>query len=139
MQQISTIPFGSDATILAGYALAANDRLGNLDLVIENTGANDLYLKVAEYDGVTSPSGYADIGVPVTVVPKGTKTVSLSLLSKKIGFFGSGNTVANVSTVYRNRADLRGAQIDIVVQGRKGWGFDTAFDVNAFTSPGYGA
>jgi hypothetical protein len=30
--------------------------------------------------------------------------------------------------VIRNKADLRGAQIDIVAVGRKGWGYDDAFN-----------
>ena len=138
MNQNSSVGFGTDANILAAYAHAANDRLGNFDLVVENTGANTLYLQVREHDGVTSPSGYANLGAAFTVVPRGTVTRSYLLLSKQIGFFGSGNTTANISTAIRNPADLRGAQIDIVVQGRTGWGFDNAFDKKAFRSPGWG-
>ncbi len=138
MNQISSIGFGDDANVLAGYALSANDRLGNIDLLIENTGDNDLYLKVAEYDGATSPSGYAALGAAQSIVARGQKTVSLNLLSKQIGFFGSGDTTANISTVIRNKADLRNPQIDIVpVFARKGWGFNEGIDKAAFRSPGY--
>jgi hypothetical protein len=137
VNQQSTIPFGTDATLLAGYAMnAANDRLGNFDLVIENTGANSLYLRVKEQ---TLPqSGFSDVGSPITVVPKGTVTRSYSILSKRIGFFGSGNTIANISPVLRNKGDLRGAQIDIVQIGRRGWSWDNAFDQKSFKSPGWG-
>jgi hypothetical protein len=120
--QVSTIPFGTDATTLAGYAYRVNDRLGNLDLMIENTGANSLYFVVKEQ---TNPSGaFVAVSTPVTVVPKGLKTISLNLLSKKVGFFGSGNTTANVQFTQRNPSNLSGAQTDIVVTGRRGWGYD---------------
>ena len=138
MNQCSTIGFGTNAQVLAGYALAANDRLGNIDLIVENTGKNSLYFKIAEHDGVTSPSGYRDIITPVTIVAGGNKTISLNLLNKQIGFFGSGPTTANVSTVIRNPANLAGRQIDIVAgPAHQGWGFSSATDVKAFRSPGY--
>ena len=139
MNQVSSIGFGDNAEVLAGYAMAANDRLGAIDLVVENTGDNPLYLQVAEFDGTTAPSGYAKLGAAQSIVARGQKTLSLNLLSKQIGFFGSGDTVANISTVMRNKADLRGAQIDIVPVARKGWGYDHGFDKAAFRSPGYGA
>jgi len=132
MQQLSGIGFGADAAVMAGYALAANDRLGVFDLVIENTGTSTLYLRVKEHDGVTSPSGFADVLAPISVVAGGRVTRSLSLVSKVIGFFGSGNTTANISTVIANRADRRGAGIDFQIAGRKGWGFDDGVDQKAF-------
>ena len=132
MNQVSTIPFGNNVNVIAGYAQVVNDRLGAFDLVVENTGANSLYLLLKEYDGSTSPSGFKNLGAANTVVAGGTKTISLSLLSKTIGFFGSGNTVANISTVQRNPGNLRGAQIDIKVGGRFGYAFDPAFDQNSF-------
>ena len=138
INQASSLGFGANADVLAGYALAANDRLGNIDLVIENTGLNPLYLQIKEHDGVTAPSGYANLGSALSIVAKGTKTVSLNLISKQIGFFGSGNTTANISTVIRNPADRRNAQIDIVAGGRRNFGFDDAFDKKAFRSPGWG-
>lgn len=129
MNQVSSIPFGTDATLLAGYAYRAGDRLGNVDLVIENTGANALYFQLKEQ---TNPSGaFVNVGSAQTLVPKGTKTVSYNLISERVGFFGSGNTTANVSFVIRNKGNLRGAQIDIVVTGRRGWGFDPGFDTNS--------
>lgn len=128
MNQQSSIGFGSDATRFAGYAQAAGDRLGNIDFIFENTGANQAYIKLAQYDGSTSPSGYADLGAAFTVAAGGVKTVSYVILGKRVAFFGSGNTTVNISTAIRNKGDLRGAQIDIVAQGRKGWGYDPAFD-----------
>lgn len=133
MNQQSAIGFGPDATVFAGYAQSANDRLGNIDFTFENTGANEAYLKLAQYDGVSSPSGYAQVGDAFTVVPGGVVTKSYVLLSKRVAFFGSGNTLVNISTSQRNKADLRGAQIDIVAVGRKGWGLDPAFDAPTLT------
>lgn len=120
--QVSLIPFGTDATKIAGYLYRANDRLGNFDLQIENTGANNLYFVVKEQ---TNPSGaFVAVSAPVTVVPKGLKTLSLNLLSKKVGFFGSGNTTANVQITQRNPGNLAGAAWDLVVTGKRGWGYD---------------
>ncbi len=139
MNQISAIGFGADATVFAGYAQSANERLGNIDFIVENTGANTLYLTLGQYDGNTSPSGFAKVGAAFVVVPGGTQTKSYSLVSKRIGFFGSGNTAtdltgratsakADVTAVLRNKSDLRGAQIDIVATGRRGWGYDEAWN-----------
>lgn len=143
MQQLSQVPFGTDATVLAGYAQAANDRLGNIDFVFENTGDVAAYIRVKEYDGTTSPSGYTDVTAAkgwlesspniaqFTVAARGTLTKSFSLVSKVVGFFGSGvggSTKVCISSVIRNRADLRGADISIVAGGRKGWGFDNAYN-----------
>ena len=128
MNQLSAIGFGTDATVFAGYAQSANMRLGNIDFVFENTGPNQAYIKLMQYDGTTSPSGFAVVGVPFTVAPGGTVTKSYVLVSKKVGFFGSGSTTVNISSVVRNKADLRGAQIDIVAVGRKGWGYDDGFN-----------
>lgn len=136
MNQQSSIGFGTDATVLEGYINAANERLGNIDLIIENTGRNDLYLVIKEQN---TPSGYAAIGAPISVVPRGVQTRSLNLLTKRIGFFGSGNTTANISTVIRNKGDLRGAQIDIVATGRRNYGYDVAFDKNAFRPTAWGS
>jgi hypothetical protein len=133
MNQLSSIGFGPDATVFAGYAQSANDRLGNIDFVFENIGANTAYIKLAQYDGTTSPSGYAQIGDAFTVVAGGAITKSYVLLSKRVAFFGSGNTSVNISTVIRNKADLRGGQIDIVAVGRKGWGLDPGFDAPQLT------
>ena len=66
------------------------------------------------------------------MVPRGVETISFNLVSTRLGFFGSGNTRANISTVMRNPADLRGGQLDIVSVGRRNWAFDTAMDVNQF-------
>ena len=127
MNQQSAIGFSTDATVLAGYAQSAGDRLGNIDFVFENTGTNTAYIKIGQFDGTTSPSGYAFVHFPFTVVPAGTVTKSYQFLNKRIGFFGSGSTKVNISTVIRNKGDLRGAQIDIVPVGRRSWGYDQAF------------
>ena len=129
--QRSGIGFGSDATVLAGYVQRANDRLGSFDLILENTGDNTLTLQVKEY--VPSSNSYTNLGSSVTVVPRGNRTISFDTVSKKIGFFGSGNTLANISIVMRNPADLRGAQIDIVACGRRGWSFDKSFNQGTLT------
>ena len=128
MNQLSTVGLGKDATVLAGYALAANDRLGNIDFVLENTGDNDAYVVLKELIG----SGYQNVGSAITLVPKGVKTVSLTLVSAQLGFFGSGNTTINISTVLRHPANLRGAQVDFVITGRSGWGYDAAYNKGAF-------
>jgi hypothetical protein len=128
---------------MAGYAQAINDRLGNFDLVVENTGDNTLWMIVrSQQHGVTAfTSGYGDVGSWFTVAPRGVQTKSYSLVDKRVGFFGSGrnssavasSTKANVSVVLRNKADLRGAGIDIVTMGRRGWGVDEAFDAPTLT------
>lgn len=140
MNQQSSIGFGPDATVYAAYAQNAGDKLGNLDFVFENTGANTAYIRLMQFTGATSPSGWASLDtdsptapfntewVGFAVAPGGTLTRSYVLLSQRVGFFGSGNTTVNISTVIRNKADLRNAQIDIVASGRKGWGYDEGFD-----------
>lgn len=130
MNQLSKIGFGSDPTVYAGYAQAANDRLGNFDLIIENTGSNTLTLQLKEY--IPSSATWNNIGTAITINAGGTTAKSLCLFSKILGFFGTGNTTANISTVIRNKSNLRGAQIDLCISGRKGWGFDSGFDKNAF-------
>ena len=129
-----------DANVCAAYAQAANERLGPVNFVIHNTGTETLTLFLKEKDGTTSPSGYKNVvGVAVTsVVAGGQKTISTTVLSKQLGFFGSGTsagTDANISVVLRNPADLRGGQIDIVPLGHRGFGWDDAFDKNAFRGP----
>lgn len=138
MNQLSSVGFGPDATVFAGYAQAAGDRLGNIDFVFENTGPNTAYIRLMQYDGQTAPSGFATVPIDQTytttgfqgfaVVPGGVVTRSYVLVSKTVGFFGSGNTIVNISAVIRNKADLRNAQIDIVASGRRGWGFNEGFD-----------
>jgi hypothetical protein len=142
MNQLSAISFGSDATSLRGYAQAANERLGAVDFVVENTGDIALVFQLRAFDGSTSPSGYANVGAQTTVNPRGTKTISYTLLGKRVGFFGSGvaanvttggttkyvtSATANVTAVMRNKGDLRGAQIDLVAVGRKSWGYDEGY------------
>lgn len=151
MNQVSSVPFGTDATQFQGYAESANDRLGAIDFVFENTGPNYAVIRLAQYDGKTSPSGFATIdttyvsssaGVNYSpnasqqnfqgfvVAPGGTTTRHYALLNKRVCFFGSGNTTVNISAVLRNKSDLRGAQIDIVAVGRRSWGYDDGWNRN---------
>jgi hypothetical protein len=134
MNQISKIPFGSDASVLAGCANRASAALGNFDLVIENTGANNLAFQCRTLGGA-----YGTTWTPIesffTVVPSGVETRSYSLVNSTVGFFGSGNTCANVSTVLRNKADLRGSQISMMISGKRGWNVDAGYNTNAVTPP----
>jgi hypothetical protein len=123
--------------VLAGYAIGAGDRLGAIDFVMENVGPSTAYIKLMTYDGTTSPSGWKliDTSVPTgtdwygtVLAAGGAQTKSYVLLNKRVGFFGSGNTLVNISTVIRNKADLRGAQVDIVAVGRRGWGYDQGYN-----------
>lgn len=139
-----TFGFGTDIQVFAGYAQSANDRLGNIDFIVENTGANTVVIQLKTYDGNTAPSGYANVGSPFVVVAGGAQTKSFNLLAKRVGFFGSGNTTvgttynsltgtvtgakANITAVIRNKADLRNAQIDIVATGRRSWGYDEGWN-----------
>lgn len=142
MNQLSSISFGNDATVLRGYAQSANERLGNVDFQVENTGNIALVFQLRQYDGSSSPSGYANVGAQVTVNPRGKRTVGYSLLAKRVGFFGSGvpatvtvngvsqyitSTTANITAVIVNKGDLTGRQIDLVAVGRQGWGYDAGF------------
>lgn len=178
MNQASRVPFGTDATRLAGYAMTANERLGAIDFQFENTGSIAAYIKVMAYVApTTTPSGYADVlpldseamnnvtanppsaaitgfttvGPPFVLNPQGCLTRSYNLLTKRIGFFGSGiaasvvqqqapyqtlrvsSTVVNITAIIRNPADLRGAQIDINAMGRQGWGYDPAYNTPELT------
>ena len=142
MNQVSSVAFGTDANVFQGYAESANDRLGAIDFVFENTGPNPAYIRLGQYDGQTSPSGFATIDTTYTaspftagfrgfaVAPGGTVTNHYVLISKRVAFFGSGNTVVNISAVLRNKSDLRGAQIDIVATGRRSWGYDQGWNRN---------
>lgn len=127
MFQLSVIPFGTDATKVAGYAIAT-DRLGNVDLQINNIGSNTLYMKVAQFTSGTT-SSYTTIVPLFSVVAGGVVTKSLAVAgTKQLAFFGSGSTSANITPIFRNPADLRGATIDIVPVGRFAWTFDTSLD-----------
>lgn len=128
MNQLSNVPFGASASYASAFAVARTQRLGQFSLVIENTGANTLSMRCATLSGTT----WTPIEAIFTVVPRGNTTRNYSLVDKVIGFFGSGSTTANISTVIRNKSDLRGAQIDLVTQGRKGWGYDPALPTGAF-------
>lgn len=142
MNQCSSVPFGTDANVFQGYAESAGQALGAIDFVFENTGPNTAYIRLAQYDGATSPSGFATIDSTYTaspftanflgfaVAPGGTTTRHYSLVSKRVAFFGSGNTTVNISSVIRNKSDLRGAQVDIVAVGRRSFGYDEAWNRN---------
>lgn len=131
MNQVSQVPFSTKTDVLAGYAHAGGDRLGNFDLVFENTGLNAVTIAVKQLNAAGTAYD-TTLTTTASIVPGGTLTKSLVVVGKRIGFFTSagGNTQVNISTAQRNKGDLRGAQIDIVAGGQKGWGMDTAFDVN---------
>lgn len=142
MNQASSVPFGTDATVFQAYAQSANERLGAIDFVFENTGPNTAYIRLAQYDGTTSPSGFATIDTSYTaspftanflgfaVAPGGTVTRHYNLISKTVAFFGSGSTTVNISAALRNPSDLRGSQIDIVPAGRRSWGYNEGWNRN---------
>lgn len=138
MNQISGLPFGTDATYLAGYATATNDRLGNVDFIIENVGTNTLSMQFRALVGSGPYTPIAgSLGSFFTVVPSGVVTKSLSSVNQIIGFFGSGNTTANISTNMRNPGDLRGAQIDLWITGKRGWNSATNSQASGALDPGY--
>lgn len=158
--------------------MTANERLGAIDFQFENVGSIPAYIKVMAYIGpTTTPSGYSDVtpldneamnnvtanppssaitgfttvGPPFVIQPKGCLTRSYNLVSKRIGFFGSGiagnvtqqiapyqtlrvsSTVVNITAVIRNPAALAGGQIDINAMGRQGWGYDPAYNTPELT------
>jgi hypothetical protein len=127
--------------VFAGYAQSANDRLGSVDFSYENTGANTLYVRLMQYDGTTSPSGFASIDTGYTtdgflgtkIVAGGVITKSYNLVSKRVGFFGSGNTTCNITANIRNKSDLRGGDITIASSGRRSWGWDEGLDKGTLT------
>lgn len=131
MNQVSQVSFGPDISQVNGYLQYGNERLGNVDLVIENTSDYDLIFQAKAASALTN-SGFANVGSAVTIKARGAKTLSYNILAKKFGFFGSGqdssgnakSVTANVTTVIRNKSDLRGAQVDIVNIGKRGWGSD---------------
>ncbi len=142
MNQLSSIGFGSDANSLRGYAQSTNERIGTVDFLVENTGDIALVFQLRKFDGSTSPSGYANVGAQTTVNPRGRKSITYTVLGKRVGFFGSGvaanvtvggvtkyvtSTTASITAVLHNKGDLRGAQIDLVAAGRKSWGYDEAY------------
>ena len=99
MNQLSSIGFGTDANVFAGYAQSANERLGNIDFVFENTGPNQAYIKLMQYDGVSSPSGFAVVGIPFTVVPGGVAAGEALVAHpgvNKISFTGGTATARHV-------------------------------------------
>lgn len=128
MNTVAGMPFGTDASVLVGYAFRANERLGNFDVVVENTGSNTLSAQARTLAGTT----WTPIEAFYTVVPGGNTTKHYSVVNTVLGFFGSGSTTANMSTVLRNKAGLTGAQIDLYVQGKKGWGWDPAYAKTAY-------
>ncbi len=128
MSQISVVGFGSDPTLSKVAAkITANDRLGKLELEFENLGNNSAYIQLKELNSGV----YTDLGSLFEVKPLGVLPKSLVLISKTIGFFGYGNTTVNIHPFMRNPANLRGAQWDIEIEGRKSWSFDPAYNTDA--------
>jgi hypothetical protein len=134
--QLSMIGLGTDATKAAGYLVAASERLGNFDINFDNTGTGDAFIQLKELTG----SGFVNLGASQAVKAGGSKTVSLVLLSKTVGIFGSGKTTINASVNIRNKADLRGADFNIVNLFKRGYGLDTgASSAVIGTAPTYPA
>lgn len=143
MNQLSLVPFGSNINVVQAYGVTANDRLGKIDLIFENCGNTDATIIVKEFDRSAGSTNGIQNGVfnATPVIPsfvvkaQGTITKSLVALSKRLAFFGSGGTVVSITGVFRNPANLRGAQFDIELAGRNAWGWDASFDINTFTGP----
>ena len=67
MNQVSQISFGPDITLAAGYLQYGNERLGNVDVIIENTdSSNDLVFQAKVQSAVTN-SGFANVGAAITI------------------------------------------------------------------------
>lgn len=130
MTQSSTIGLGTNASVVAAYAYRASDRLGNFDILYENIGDNDAYLRVKQLVGTT----YTDLDVVGTIKSKGTVARSYCVVAKQIAFFGSGNTQLNASFAVRTPSDLRGASYTIVPVGRQGWSTAPGFDSAAYAA-----
>jgi hypothetical protein len=140
MNQASLVPFGTDASRLAGYAQTANERLGAIDFIFENTGSIPAYILVQQYVGpTTSPSGYSaqqpnqaqsinytyvstgtatytPLGAAFIVAAKGCITRSYNLLSQRVGFFGSGIATALtgiINGVFYNNVTFKSTTVNI--------------------------
>lgn len=130
MNQVSMVPFGTSTTVLNGYAQQGNDRLGNIDFIFENVGDKAVTIVVKELNAAGTAYTTTVLTTASLVAGGGTATYSIVTNSKRLGFFTSagGGTAVNITPVIRNKANLRGASIDIVAPGKKGWGFDVAYD-----------
>ena len=124
------VPFGTVTTVLNGYAQHGNDRLGALDFQFENVGDKDVDIDIKELNAAGTAYTTVVGNTGVIVKGGGVKTLSIVSNSKRLGFFTKtgGNTSVNITPVLRNKADLRGASIDIVAPYKQGWGFDLGYD-----------
>jgi len=167
MNQASAVPFNTDASRLAGYAMTANERLGAVYFVFENTGVIPAYIKVMSYVGpTTTPSGYSDVlplqaqaqagdtqttpsgaitgftsvGPPFILAPRGVLTRSYNLLTQRIGFFGSGiaATVAQQTAPYQSLL-VRSTTVNITAVLRNPADLRGAqIDINTVSRQGWG-
>ena len=135
MNQISKIPIGTDITKLEGFALTANAKLGQIDVIFENTGTNDCLLQVQQFVPTSGASGaYTALGSSFSVKRGGVVSKSFVITSARFGLFGSGPTTVNMTVTIRNPAELRGGEFTLDYQGRTGWNnYDVAFDSAAVT------
>jgi hypothetical protein len=142
-QQLSNIGFGTDATVLSGFALRLNDRFGSFAMTYENVGPNVATFVVREFVSGYPTSSYvnapATFGGPVVLQPGGVKTISYVSAAQQIGLFGSGNTQVNATIMLRNPADRRNPTIECIPVGKQGtpgggWGFAAGFNQAAYNA-----
>jgi hypothetical protein len=136
-QQLSNLGFGTDATVLSGYALRLNDRFGAVDFVFENVGTNTATLDIREFLSGYPTSSYVHapsaLGWPFTVVAGGgVVTKHVVTASQQLGIFGSGNTQVNVTIALRNPADRRSPMVECIPVGKQNWGYAPGYATNAF-------
>ena len=132
--QVSTLGFGSDASVISGYAFRTNEKFGNVNLNFENTGSNSVVLQLRELVGSGSNAAYSvNLTPQFTLVAGGVTNKSLVILNQQIGLFGSGQTTVNMSIEQRNMGDRRHAEIEIIPVGKQNWGYSPAFAVNAYS------
>ncbi len=138
MQNFAKIGLGADANDLAGSAFTPNDRLGPVNIQIENiqpenapAAGNAAYVVIKQLTG----SGWANLVSGFSVAAGGRVNKEVKVFTKKIGFFGSGNTTVTISVQHAHGSALRGGQIDVEATGRRGYGYDTGVD-GAVNHPG---
>jgi hypothetical protein len=158
MKNFARFGIGNDIRTLVGYALTTTDRIGPVTLQFENhgstagntflgdniasQGANPATIEVKyfvpgyvdEATGAVSGS-WTQLIAPFVIQPGGRVNVNAVVFAKKIGIFGSGNTVVSLEIPHPHAAALRGGHIDVEPVGRQGWGFDSGIDRNQLFPP----
>ena len=141
-QQLSNLGFGTDATILTGYALRLNDRFGAVDLTFENVGVNTGTIFIRELISGFPASTYQNVpqvlGGPITIAPSAVQTKHIVTASQQLGLFGSGNTQVNVTINLRNIADRRQPTVECIPVGKQNWGAAPGYFNTSGYSPAFG-